>query len=260
MAKELPYFQFEPAEYLSKDISFCSLSAQGLFINICSFYWLRKCQLTKEQVLKRLSFSGELDELINEGVIDLIGDDLVIKFLDIQINNATKLSKEQSRKGKLGGRPKKPNESQTKAEEKPDESHKIREDNIKGNKIKGNKIKEDDIKEDDIKEVEIYPTFDDFWDLYDKKVGKKDFIKRKWDNLNQNQKEEIINYIPHYKKSQPEKQYRKNPETFLNNESWNDELISKGTNETKQTSNQQGGASQAYREKIFKTLTNVQSE
>ena len=24
MAKELPYFQFEPAEYLTKDISFCS--------------------------------------------------------------------------------------------------------------------------------------------------------------------------------------------------------------------------------------------
>ena len=37
MAKELPYFQFEPAEYLTKDISFCSLSAQGLFINICCF-------------------------------------------------------------------------------------------------------------------------------------------------------------------------------------------------------------------------------
>ena len=28
MAKELPYFKFEPAEYLTKDISFCSLSAQ----------------------------------------------------------------------------------------------------------------------------------------------------------------------------------------------------------------------------------------
>ena len=54
MAKELPYFQFEPAEYLTKDISFCSLSAQGLFINICSFYWQRQCKLTKEQFLKEL--------------------------------------------------------------------------------------------------------------------------------------------------------------------------------------------------------------
>jgi hypothetical protein len=34
MAKELPYFKFEPAEYLTKDV-FCSLAAQGLFINLC---------------------------------------------------------------------------------------------------------------------------------------------------------------------------------------------------------------------------------
>jgi hypothetical protein len=40
MAKELPYFKFEPAEYLTKDVS-CSLAAQGLFINLCSYYWQR---------------------------------------------------------------------------------------------------------------------------------------------------------------------------------------------------------------------------
>jgi hypothetical protein len=42
MAKELPYFKFEPAEYLTKDV-FCSLAAQGLFINLCSYYWQRSC-------------------------------------------------------------------------------------------------------------------------------------------------------------------------------------------------------------------------
>ncbi len=31
--------------------------------------------------------------------------------------------------------------------------------------------------------------------------------------------------MPRYKLSQPDKQYRKNPVTFLNNESWNNELI-----------------------------------
>ncbi len=36
-------------------------------------------------------------------------------------------------------------------------------------------------------------------------------------------------YIPKYKAAQPNKQYRKNPETFLNNKSWNDELIYYGT-------------------------------
>lgn len=74
-------------------------------------------------------------------------------------------------------------------------------------------------------EVEIYPTFDDFWDEYDKKVGSKDKIKKQWDKLPQKTKEQIMAYIPNYKLSQPDKKYRKNAETFFNNESWNDEII-----------------------------------
>ena len=133
MAKELPYFQFEPAEYLTKDVSFCSLSAQGLFVNICAYYWQRQCDLTKEQFLRRFNFINEFEELIKEGVIDVIDGIIKIKFLDNQYIKATEFSKEQSRKGALGGRPKKPNESQTKAEIKPNESQTkaIREDKIK---------------------------------------------------------------------------------------------------------------------------------
>lgn len=73
--------------------------------------------------------------------------------------------------------------------------------------------------------VEIWPTFNDFWDEYDKKVGSKPKIARKWDKLSQQTKETIMQYLPHYIKSKPDKQYRQNPLTFLNNESWNDEII-----------------------------------
>lgn len=118
MAKELPYFKFEPAEYLTKDISFCSLSAQGLFINICSYYWQRNCKLTKEQLLKRLNHETELNELIREGVIDLNDSNIIIKFLDLQLVDVSKTSKVNSINGAKGGRPKKakqnPKESQTK--------------------------------------------------------------------------------------------------------------------------------------------------
>ncbi len=75
-------------------------------------------------------------------------------------------------------------------------------------------------------ELEIYPTFDHFWFEYDKKVGR-EISEKKWNRLSQKDKEAIMEYIPLYKESQPEKQYRKNPETFLNNKSWNDELIFK---------------------------------
>lgn len=115
MAKELPYFKFEPAEYLTKDISFCSLSAQGLFINICSYYWQRNCVLTKQQLLKRLNHKIELEELIQEGIIDLTNDTINIKFLDNQLLNVEEKSKTNKVNGSKGGRPKKnPIESETK--------------------------------------------------------------------------------------------------------------------------------------------------
>jgi hypothetical protein len=150
MAKELPYFQFEPAEYLTKDISFCSLSAQGLFINICSYYWQRQCDLTKDQFLRRFNYLNEFNELIDEGIIDLVNNKIVIKFLDNQYFKATEFSKEQSRKGSLGGRPKKPKETQTKAELKLNESQikAIREDKIKVNNILLSEIKISDVDED----------------------------------------------------------------------------------------------------------------
>ena len=61
--------------------------------------------------------------------------------------------------------------------------------------------------------------------MYDKKRGDKDKIKNKWESLKDSEREAIMQYIPMYIKSQPEKKYRKDPTTFLNNKSWNDEII-----------------------------------
>ena len=147
MAKELPYFQFEPAEYLTKDISFCSLSAQGLFINLCSYYWQRECNLTVKQFLKRLKHETELNELIEEEVISVEEGVIFIGFLDEQYEKATKQRNTNKQNGSKGGRPKKinPIESETKPKQNPIESESkgIRED-----KIREEKKKEDNIRED----------------------------------------------------------------------------------------------------------------
>jgi hypothetical protein len=79
------------------------------------------------------------------------------------------------------------------------------------------------IKESKGKEINI--SFSDFWDLYDKKVGDKEKIEKKWNILNDKDRKNVIEYIPKYKLSQPNKKYRKDPSTFLNNKSWLDELI-----------------------------------
>ena len=75
------------------------------------------------------------------------------------------------------------------------------------------------------KEKEPNYSFEDFWELYDKKVGKKDLLIKKWLKLSDAERELAMSYIPQYKLAQPNKKYRKNPDTFLNGKSWNDELI-----------------------------------
>jgi hypothetical protein len=165
MAKELPYFKFEPAEYLTKDISFCSLGAQGLFINICAYYWQRNCKLTKDQLLKRLNHLKEFDELIDEGVIDLKenGQTIVIKFLDMQLLDVAKTSSQNSVNGAKGGRPKKAKVNPNESENKPTALIPLSETKA---------IREEKIKEDKITNI----SFIDKMDLFKKKVGEDDNV------------------------------------------------------------------------------------
>jgi len=66
--------------------------------------------------------------------------------------------------------------------------------------------------------------FEKFWNLYDKK---EDRIKceGKWNRLTNKEQEECIANLPAYITSTPDKQYRKNPATYLNNKSWENEII-----------------------------------
>lgn len=74
--------------------------------------------------------------------------------------------------------------------------------------------------------------FDTFWDLYDKKVGDKTKLQKKWNKLTLEIQTKALEHITEYKTAQPDKQYRKNPDTYLNNKSWNDEIISKDQTQT----------------------------
>lgn len=39
MAKDLPYFKFIVNEWITGDITLEDLNVQGLFINLCAWYW-----------------------------------------------------------------------------------------------------------------------------------------------------------------------------------------------------------------------------
>jgi uncharacterized protein YdaU (DUF1376 family) len=79
------------------------------------------------------------------------------------------------------------------------------------------------------KDKNINIDFDFFWNDYDKKVGDKSRLKSKWNKLSDNDRNQIMNYLPLYIEAVPDKQFRKNPETFLNNKSWLDEIVKRIT-------------------------------
>lgn len=73
-------------------------------------------------------------------------------------------------------------------------------------------------------------SFSNFWNTYDKKVGYKKCLA-KWNNgsLSKEKKKLAIDYIPAYKQAEPDNKYRQNPLTYLNSETWNDEIIKEET-------------------------------
>lgn len=75
------------------------------------------------------------------------------------------------------------------------------------------------------KEVKDEYTFERAWNLYEKEVGCKAKLEKKWNSMSQKDRKAAIEYIPLYVISQPDKQYRKNFQTFLNQRGWEDELI-----------------------------------
>ena len=75
------------------------------------------------------------------------------------------------------------------------------------------------------REVKDEYTFDRAWNLYEKKVGCKSKLEKKWNSMSQKDRKAAIEYIPLYVIATEDKKYRKNFQTFLNQRGWEDEII-----------------------------------
>lgn len=76
------------------------------------------------------------------------------------------------------------------------------------------------------------PSFKDWWDLYDKKRGRKK-AEAKWERLKDSDKRACYEATPAYVASVENKQFQKDPLTYLNGECWNDEIIDGNINQRK---------------------------
>lgn len=106
MAKNLPYFKFKVAEWLTGDIVYEPFNVQGVFINICALYWQRNGILMIEDVNKRLRNPPELQALIDKFLT--VKDGFIsINFLNEQLTEREPKAEQSRKNGKNGGRPKK---------------------------------------------------------------------------------------------------------------------------------------------------------
>tara|TARA_R110000796_G_scaffold16616_2_gene51813 strand:- start:422 stop:1162 length:741 start_codon:yes stop_codon:yes gene_type:complete len=139
MAKELPYFKFEPSEWQNGDIQMLDAQTQLTFINICCTYWNRLGKLPYAFALhKHCNGNAEaLDLLISCNIIKLNdSNELIISFLDLQLKDVKSISSTRSNAAKT--RWAKGNDAN--ALQMQSKSNAIRQDKIREDKIIVDKI------------------------------------------------------------------------------------------------------------------------
>lgn len=101
MAKDLPYFKFFCSEWSDGDITLETYETQGLFINICAYYWSNECVLELSKLKKRFRNDAELvDLLIDNNLIKINDGYVIINFLNEQKFERVEQSKVKSIGGK----------------------------------------------------------------------------------------------------------------------------------------------------------------
>jgi hypothetical protein len=104
MAKDLPYFKFFCSEWSDGDITLEDLHVQGLFINVCAYYWSKECNLSVDKLMKKFQNHplNLLETLFSEGIIKQVKGMVKISFLDEQYGERNNLCNQNSINAKKG--------------------------------------------------------------------------------------------------------------------------------------------------------------
>lgn len=134
----------------------------------------------------------------------------------MKLENSKEVARETARKGQVV--------SLTKWEKfQSDEEKRASTGATKGQDEGNQRASTKELEED--KNVKKDISFLDFWNAYDKKTARPK-CEKLWSRLSELDRLAIMVHVPKYKQAQPDKQYRKHPETYLRNRSWEDEVIS----------------------------------
>lgn len=142
MAKELPYFKFEPNAWENGNIQMLSREDKGLFIDLCSMYWSRLGDLPIKLAVQKLCAGNAtaLNPLCEENIIEVIDGNIYIKFLTIQLDEFENTRITNSKNAKEGWekrrKQKELSDRNATASNPQSETDAIREEEIRGDKMK----------------------------------------------------------------------------------------------------------------------------
>jgi len=104
MAKELPYFKFEPGAWENGNIQMVSRSDKGLFIDLCAMYWSRLGNVPVKLAIQKLCAGNAtaLTPLCEAEIITIIEGDICIDFLNEQLDEFENTSTQNSKNAREG--------------------------------------------------------------------------------------------------------------------------------------------------------------
>jgi hypothetical protein len=214
MAKELPYFKFEPNQWENGNIQICTHEEKGVFIDLCSMYWSRLGDVSFKLAVQKLCGGNAtaLHSLCENKIIEVIDENIYINYLSEQLNDFEDTSKKNSKNAKEGWI------KRRLSKDKSEHNATAKQPQSERNAIREEKIKEN-----------IIFSFNEFWELYPNKTGKQkseQIFKKLKDSELQKIKDTLksfINFKPFETYNHP------NPTTYLNQKRWEDVIPQKET-------------------------------
>lgn len=210
-----------------KDPAFLFYS-QDFFTGVATLDWEERGKYIT--LLCLMHQQGRMDEKTIRFLVGSVSDNLKRKFrideqglwyndrLEQEVEKRAKFTASRRENGSLGGRPKK-----NKPSGKPSK-------NLMHNHMGTHMGNENENENETV--IEIWPTFEDFWNEVIHKVGRDD-AKAYWNGrvlkngkkITHEDKEEIMQHYPLYAASIEDPQMIRRPKTYLYNSTWKDEII-----------------------------------
>jgi hypothetical protein len=116
MPEGLPYFKFTTAKWQLGKVALEDYYTQGLFINICAYYWAKSGLVGYDEIRQKFrARKSRFQKLVDKKLIKVENDLISISFLDRQLETFEHIKKINSANGKLGGRKSEANATEGKA-------------------------------------------------------------------------------------------------------------------------------------------------